>query len=132
MKVFTAIAALVAGAVSAILGIVVYPGPLDLPVVGLVLAAAIVGSGAWAMWEWRTISTWVPYTIAVLITTIFFMYFPPSDDALAAGEPIYSNIWVVLAALAAVVPGILAMRADNKRNIQRKTRDDVVDLTSHQ
>ncbi len=114
-------AGFLAGAVSGLLGVVVYPGPLDMPIVGLVLATAIVASGAWAMWEWRTLTAWVPYTIGVLLTTVSVMYFPPADDSLTAAEPIYSNIWVVLSAIAAVVPAVLAMRVDRRRT-NRHTR----------
>lgn len=115
MKILAIIGGILAGAVSGLIGFVVYPGPLDKPVLGILAATAIVASGAWAMWEWRGIWAWAPYTLAVFATTVALMYAPPADDALAAGESVFSTIWMEISALACLATAGIARRRDRAR-----------------
>ncbi|WP_126416113.1 hypothetical protein [Trueperella bialowiezensis] len=113
-----------AGAATGLLCTVVYSGPLGLPVVGLVLAFVIVASGAWAMWEWCGVRTWVPYVLGVFAVTIVFFYAPPSDDLLIGTSP-YAELWIVLSALAAVLPVFVlnSMRRRRARTSRISRRD---------
>ncbi|MDP9806049.1 hypothetical protein J2S70_000631 [Trueperella bonasi] len=119
MRVFPVFVAFAAGILSGVLGVVVYPGPLDKPVVGLLVATAIVASGAWAMWEWKKAATWGSYALATFVTTIVLMYFPPGDDHLAAVDHGFTNAWVVLSAVSIVTPPLISGRTSHKRGAHR-------------
>lgn len=117
------LAGALAGIVSGMIATVVYPGPLDLPAVGIPLACAIVAAGAWFMWEWGKALPWASYAVAVVAVTCWLTFFPPSDDALVAASAEMTRAWVVFSALACVVPPMVI------RYLER-TREGLPDLES--
>ncbi|MEW6866346.1 hypothetical protein [Trueperella pyogenes] len=103
------------GFFAALIATIVFPGPLDLPVVGFCLGIAILAAGAWFMWEWGKFFPWLGYVGGTFATTAWLTYFPPSGDTLRAASPGWTNAWVVAAALAVVLPALLAARLTKKR-----------------
>ena len=71
MRLLHVLLGVVAGLLVGALGCVVYPGPVDLPWVGLVLAAALVGSGAWFLLEWGKHTAWFGYAVGVTVAADF-------------------------------------------------------------
>ncbi|QOR47275.1 hypothetical protein INS90_08405 [Trueperella pecoris] len=100
------------GFLAGIMGVVVYPGPLDLAAVGFALAFAIVASGSWFAWEWGRALAWTFYAFSVLTTTTWLLFFPPDDDLLGAASAGWTNAWMVACAVAVVAPvGIVGRRS---------------------
>ena len=94
----------VAGLLVGALGCVVYPGPVDLPWVGLVLAAAIVGSGAWFLLELGKTSMWFGYALAVTLVTFYLLSSPPHNDTVMSVYMWASQAWLIAAPLCALAP----------------------------
>ena len=101
---------LLGGAIVGAIGCVVYAGPLDLPIVGLILATAIVASGAWFVLEWGRASAWGGYTVAVAAMTFFLLMRDQNTDALVVPDMWPAEVWLILAPFAAIVAGLVAAR----------------------
>ncbi len=104
MRVLHALLGAVVGILVGALGCVVYPGPVDLPWVGLVLAAAIVGSGAWFLLEMGKISVWFGYALGVTVVTFYLLSSPPHNDTVMSVYMWASQAWLIAAPLCALVP----------------------------
>lgn len=107
---------LVLGLVTGVLGVAGHAGFVDIPVVGLLLAVALVAGGAWFTIEWFDTFGWLVYLGAIFVVTAFFLLLPHSSDIIVSPQMWVSQIYVVLAPLAAAIPGILVTRADKKRS----------------
>ncbi len=105
----------VAGLLVGALGCVVYPGPVDLPWVGLVLAAALVGSGAWFLLEWEKNNAWIGYVLGVAIVTFYLLSAPPANDTVMSVYLWASQAWLIAAPLCALVPAAFMRRHGRRR-----------------
>ncbi|MCI1674900.1 MAG: hypothetical protein LKJ57_07515 [Ancrocorticia sp.] len=103
------------GAFVGALGGVVYAGPVDLPIVGLVLAAAIVASGAWFLLDWKDRVAWGGYAIAVTAMTFYLLMRGQGVDALVVPDMWPAETWLVVAPIAAVVPAFIVRRRRVRR-----------------
>lgn len=117
----------VVGFVTGMLTVVVSAGPLDMPWVGVGLAAGILAAGAWFMWEWGSFGAWVAYVIGTFAATGWLVYFPPADDTLAVVGAGVSSTWVLVAAVSAVFPVPLVIRYGARRGLGDEGADDVDD-----
>ena len=93
-----------------ILGCVVHGGLVDLPIVGLVLATAMVAAGSWFLIELGKVSAWLTYFAGVTVATFWLLLFPTGNDALVLVEYWPSEAWLVLAPLSALVPRFVLRR----------------------
>lgn len=96
-------ATLFAGFVVGVLGVVGHAGPLDMPVIGLILSFVLVASGAIVVYRMSPIDL-LPYTIGVFGATVWLLTSPPDNDVLVSVSSWVSNTWIVLAALATMTP----------------------------
>lgn len=116
------------GFVAGILGMVTHAGPVDLPLIGLVLAAAIVGSGAWFALEFGRITSWTAYLVGVVSTTMWLSFFPPNGDSIYSVSGWASETWVVLAAgIPIVVCAVAQWKKSTRESPPEPARGDTAD-----
>ncbi len=110
------IAGLAIGMAVGMVGVVVYAGPLDQPIIGLVLAAAIVASGAWFILEWIKVPAWLGYILGIAAATFFFLARTSMGDAVVVPDMWPTQVWLFLAPVSALLPAIgIARNADARR-----------------
>ncbi|MCF2705961.1 hypothetical protein I6E29_01585 [Arcanobacterium haemolyticum] len=109
MRFVKLLAGLVMGALVGAVACVVHGGPVDLPLVGLVLACAIVASGAWFLAETGRLLVWSGYVIGVVGAAIVLLMVVPTNDGLVVMERWPSEVWLIAAPLSAILPlGVLS------------------------
>lgn len=99
---------LIIGAFAGVVGTVTHMGPVDRPVVGLIIASLLVICGAWFVERAWSKAGWIGYFVAVAVTTMWLMFAPPQGDILISGNGWTSELWTVLALVCAVMPAVLA------------------------
>lgn len=97
-------------AVGALAGIV-HSGPVDRPIIGLVLAFCIVASTAWFVLESGWKITWLVGLIAVAATTVWMLMFPTAGDIFISVDQWPSQAWLLLAPTSALLPALWAGKA---------------------
>ncbi|MBE6483207.1 MAG: hypothetical protein E7Z96_00260 [Actinomycetaceae bacterium] len=107
MKVLQIALGVLGGLLVGMLATVVHSGPVDLPVVGLVLATGLVASGTWFLLEWKKPYVWLGYAPGVIGATIWLLMFPPVNDSVLSVDQWVSQLWLILAPVAALVPSLL-------------------------
>lgn len=107
-------AAILAGVCAGAIGIIVSPGPLSLPWLGIVLAAALVASGS--VLAQHLAGAWgiLVYAFAVFSVTLWCVAFSESNDMLTLPDSLGGNsaahIWPLLSLVCAVLPGFLVFQ----------------------
>lgn len=100
------------GAIAGVLGVISHAGPVDQPLVGLVVAFALVSAGSWLAVRSGGRAGWFGYTLAVAGTTAWLMFFPSAGDIFLSTTGWASEAWLILMAIAVVSPmAIVAMRS---------------------
>lgn len=112
MRLLHVLLGVVAGLLVGALGCVVYPGPVDLPWVDLVLAAALVGSGAWFLLEWGKHTAWFGYAVGVTVVTFYLLSAPPANDTVMSVYMWASQAWLIAAPLCALIPAAFVRRPE--------------------
>lgn len=110
MGVIQFVLGILGGTVVGALGCIVYAGPLDMPVVGLLLAAVIVASGAWFLLEWGKRTAWVGYIIAVSAVTVYLLMMGNGNDGVVVPSMWPSEVWLIVAPVMTILPAILVRR----------------------
>lgn len=110
-----AIFSLVIGIFAGVLGSVVHFGPVDSPVVGLILASIIVGSGAWLIAEIGRLESRVAYFLGVLGVILWLSFAPPKDDVLQVSQSVFTTIWIYSAPVITLIPVLLLLVKGKKK-----------------
>ena len=97
------LAGALAGFAVGLLATVVHAGPVDLPIVGLLLACGIVASGSWFVME-------IAGLVGIAGASVWLLMFPPANDAFVSTEQWVSVAWLALAPLSAAIPAIWTTR----------------------
>lgn len=112
---------LIAGVAVGMLGAVVYAGPLDMPVIGLILAVGIVASGAWFILEWQQVPAWLGYILGIVAVTFFLLGRPGTGDAVVVPDMWPTQVWLFLGPAASLLPAIqIARRADLREKSEQQ------------
>ena len=85
-------------------------GPVDLPIVGLLLACGIVASGSWFVMEMGWTRAWFAGLVGIAGASVWLLMFPPANDAFVSTEQWVSVAWLALAPLSAAIPAIWTTR----------------------
>lgn len=109
-------AGLLLGAVAGMLGTIAHSGPVDLPVVGSIIAMLLVAAGAWLALEVGGAFGWTGYALGALGVTIWLLFWPPHNDVLVSTTGWVSEIWGVLVVVAAWVPLLIQGRRRRRGN----------------
>lgn len=105
----------VLGFVAGVIGMVAHAGPIDMPIIGLVVASLLVASGAWFAYELGRVWSWIPYILTVLAVTYWLTYAPPANDILLSVTGWASETWLVLSVVASMLPALLASVYERRR-----------------
>ena len=111
------------GLVTGLVGVAAHAGFVDMPILGLAFAVILVATGAWFTIEWFDIAGWFTYLIVIFVVTAFLLLFPHSSDIIVSPTVWVSQAYIVLAPLAAAIPGLLVTRA-NKKNASQELSVD--------
>lgn len=106
------------GLLTGMVGVAVHAGFVDMPILGLVFAVLLVAVGAWFVIEWFSTFGWFAYLVVIFVVTAFLLLFPHSSDMLVSPSVWVSQVYTVLAPLAAAIPGLLVTRAHKKNDEQ--------------
>lgn len=98
---------LILGTVAGVVAAVAHSGPVDQPIVGLVIASALVISGAWLAHRAWERAGWFGYLLAVAGATMWLIFVPPRGDILITGNGWTSELWTALSLVCAVIPVVL-------------------------
>ena len=102
MSVMRVCAAIFMGVCVGAIGVVLSPGPLGLPWLGVGLAIAVVAMGSCVAENLAQTSGVLAYSLAVFGTTLWFMSFSQSNDVLtlpeALGGSSVAQLWPLLSA----------------------------------
>ncbi|QJC22353.1 hypothetical protein [Arcanobacterium buesumense] len=101
-----AISGILVGALSAVLSLVAYSGPLDQPIIGLIMASGLVASGAWFVYRIADRLGWLCYGLTLVIVTGVMLITPLSDDILYTDHSWALEAWLVLLAVSSVLPAL--------------------------
>ncbi|QRV01878.1 hypothetical protein JTE88_07285 [Arcanobacterium phocisimile] len=101
------LAGIVLGALSAVMSLVAYSGPLDQPWIGLALATGIVASGAWLTVRLAGMLGWVCYALVGCVATVWLLYFPPANIALYTDYAWADDVWLLLCSVALWLPVLI-------------------------
>ena len=104
------LAGALAGFAVGLLATVVHAGPVDLPIVGLLLACGIVASGSWFVMEMGWTRAWFAGLVGIAGASVWLLMFPPANDAFVSTEQWVSVAWLALAPLSAAIPAIWTTR----------------------
>ena len=104
---------LIGGLFVGALGAVTYPGPLDMPIVGLLIATVLVGSGAWFLLAWRKKTAWAGYVLGIVVATFWLLTSQPSTDTVMSAYRWTSDVWLIAGPAAALLPRLFVH--DHKR-----------------
>lgn len=114
MSVMRVCAAIFVGACVGAIGVVLSPGPLGLPWLGVGLAIAVVAMGSFVAETLAHASGVLAYSLAVFGVTLWFMSFSQSNDVLtlpeALGGSSVAQLWPLLSMVCAMLPGFLLFR----------------------
>ncbi|MFT0846399.1 hypothetical protein VR010_01430 [Actinomycetaceae bacterium L2_0104] len=110
MRLIQALGGAVCGLLIGALACVVYPGPVDVPWVGLILATALVAAGAWFLLEWEKPPLWLGYVVGVVAATFWLMMSPLDNDTVMSVHRWASEAWLIMAPLSAMVPALFVLR----------------------
>lgn len=104
-------AAILVGACVGAIGVVISPGPLTLPWLGVLLAVTVVAIGSFIAEALVHASGVLAYSLAVFGTTLWFMSFSQSNDVVTLPEVLggssIAQVWPLLSLVCAVLPGFL-------------------------
>ena len=92
------------GIVVGALAVVVHAGPVDQPLIGVVLATVIVASGSWFLLESGWSRAWLGGVIGVAASALWLLMFPPANDSFVSVEQWPSQLWLILGPLSAIAP----------------------------
>ena len=106
------------GVVTGLFGVAAHAGFVDTPILGLFFAVLLVGAGAWFTVEWFDVFAWLVYLIAIFAVTTFFLLVPHASDILVTPEKWVSEVYIVLAPIAAIIPAVFVMKAHKKNTSQ--------------
>lgn len=102
--------ALFAGLFVGALGLVMYGGPVDMPLIGLALASLMTASGLASCTAYFGARSGFAMMLAEVILTFVFLYLGPTDDAFVLPELWPSYVWSFLGPLSALVGFLFGMR----------------------
>ena len=105
---------LVIGVVTGLFGVAAHAGFVDVALLGLFFALVLVGAGAWFTIEWFHTVAWLAYLIAIFAVTAFLLLVPHAGDILVTPQKWVSQVYLVLAPIAAIIPAFLVTWADKK------------------
>lgn len=106
------IGGLVLGLIAGVLGVISHAGPVDQPVIGLLIATALVTTGSWLSIRLGGVSCWLGYLLAATAVTMWMIFFPSGGDVFLSTTNWATEAWLVLMALSIVAPmAIISMRA---------------------
>lgn len=105
---------LVLGVVTGLFGVAAHAGFVDIAFLGLFFALVLVAAGAWFTIEWFGAISWLVYLIALFAVTAFLFFLPHAGDILITPQKWVSEVYIVLAPIAAIIPALLVTRADKK------------------
>ena len=114
MRMLQALLGVGGGLLVGALACVVHPGPVDLPWVGLLIAALLVASGGWFLLEWEKPAAWLGYVLGVIGVTFWILMAPPDNDVVRSVQGAVSQAWLILAPLCALAPAVLVLRRKRK------------------
>lgn len=114
-KVLMIAAGVVLGFVAGVIGMVAHAGPIDMPIIGLVVATLLVASGAWFVYELGRGWSWIPYVLTVLAVTYWLTYAPPANDILLSVTGWASETWLVLSVVGSILPALVASIFERRR-----------------
>ncbi|WP_124054171.1 hypothetical protein [Arcanobacterium ihumii] len=93
------------GALTSLVGAVVQAGPVNLPWLGLVLAAALVAAGTWFSYEIGKFLSSFSFALTMCFVTIAVFFLRTSNDVLALAQDYRAHAWI----LGSVVVSVLTM-----------------------
>lgn len=102
------------GIVTGLFGVAAHAGFSDVALLGLFLALVFVAAGAWFTIEWFDTIAWLAYLIALFAVTAFLLFLPHAGDILITPQKWVSEVYIVLAPIAAVIPAFLVTWIDKK------------------
>ncbi len=95
---------LLVGAIAAVAATLTHLGPVDLPYVGLALAATIVFTGAWFAKELGGLPAGLAY-LGIYIVVSFVMVFQPlHNDVIILADNPYTVVWLYGGPIFALLP----------------------------
>lgn len=107
-------AAILVGACVGAIGVVISPGPLTLPWLGVLLAVTVVAIGSFIAEALVHASGVLAYSLAVFGTTLWFMSFSQSNDVVTLPEVLggssIAQVWPLLSLVCAALPGFLLLQ----------------------
>ena len=117
MRLLQGFLGLIGGLLVGALGAVTYPGPLDMPVLGLLVSIVLVAAGAWFLLEWDKRTAWIGYAIGTTVATFWLLIAPPATDTVLSVYTWASDAWLILAPLSALVPAFMVRTPRNSRSM---------------
>lgn len=113
MRVVQGVLGAITGLLVGALAAVTYPGPLNMPVLGLLVAAVLVAGGAWFLLEWGKRVAWGWYAIGVIAATLWLFMAPPATDTVMSVYRWASDVWLFLAPVCSIVPAFFVKHPAN-------------------
>lgn len=107
------IAILLLGAFVGMVAAVSYAGPVDMPLVGLVLASVLVGAGAVSITAQWGEGLGIAYAMGVIGCTLVLFFAPPGEDSVVMAAHWMSYAWIALAVV--VSTGAVSATAHYRR-----------------
>ncbi|MBR5950156.1 MAG: hypothetical protein IKZ87_01855 [Actinomycetaceae bacterium] len=100
------------GVVTGLFGVASHAGFVDMAILGLFFALALVAAGAWFTIEWFDTLGWLAYLLACVGVTLFLLLIPHTPDVLVAPQKWASQAYIVLVPIVAALPAFFVTRAE--------------------
>lgn len=102
--VFKILAGFSGGFFVGVLGVAVHAGPVDKPIIGLLLGFIMIASGSWFLLANGWDLAWLGALVAVAAATVWLLMFPPANDSFISVDQWVSQVWLLLAPVAVLLP----------------------------
>ncbi|MDO5025010.1 MAG: hypothetical protein Q4E03_00585 [Trueperella sp.] len=102
------------GAVAGLVGTIVHAGPVNMVGLGLAVAFALCGTGAWMAVE-MGVASWIGYALGCYAVLIWLFFFPQNGDQLADTSSWASTAWLWGSILVITLP-IFLLRVLSRRD----------------
>lgn len=102
------------GVVAGLFGVAAHAGFMGVTLLGFFFALVLVAAGGWFTIEWFGTAGWLTYLIALFTVTAFLLLLPHTSDIFVTPQKWVSQVYIVLAPIAVIIPALLVTWMDKK------------------